>query len=782
MRDLLQDLRYAIRTLIRTPGFTIAAVLTLALGIGANTAIFSLVRTVIIKPLPFRDPSRLMAVWDTYLPLFPKLGVSPVEREALSQQSDLFEQTAWYRYVPQDFNLIVPGSPAEQVHATFISAELLPTLGVAPALGRAFSGTESSQSVLLSHEVWKRRFGGDPAIVGRAVHLGDLQFTVVGVMPPEFQFPESTGVWLPQGPLMNDELTNPVRHSLGFIARLRPGVARSQASARVNSVFRRLAAEHSKTSQAFGVQMSGLQDDLTASVRPALLMLSGAVLLVLLIACGNVANLLLSRAAGRTREIAIRTAVGAGMGRLIRQLLTESIVLAAIGGALGLALGAWSLAALSPIKAPIDSAVLLFLLVVTTAAGIAFGLAPALQARKVDPIAAIRSGPGGQGWSSAARSTVVIFEFAFSLVIVVGAGILAKSFLRLMNVDPGFSPNGVLTLRVSVPASQNPNALFQRIEERLKPLPGVQTVAAANTLPLVANRATALRFHLPGSPLINPDALPVGQFRAVSPEYFRAMRIPLESGRPFANEDLKQPVVIISRSMARRFWPGRDPVGSRFVTGPWGPNPNWSTIVGVAGDVKQFGLDSEPTMDIYFPSLAPTYVILRTSADPLSLSTAVQREIQAINPAVAVSDVRSMGQILDQSAGSRRWTMGLLNAFAAMALALALVGTYGVMSRAVSQRTREIGIRMALGAGRNQVLAMVIGYGVKLCATGLGIGFVGALALRRFLSGLTFDVSTSDPVIYSGAALLMVLAALLACYVPARRASRVDPLVALRWE
>ena len=544
MRYLVQDLRYVIRTLARTPSFTIVAVLTLALGIGANTAIFSLVHAVILKPLPFREPSRLIAIWDTYLPLFPKLGLSPPEREALERETDSFEQTARYRYVPKNLNLIVPGSPAVELHATFISPGLLPMLGVAPSLGRVFSGTEPSQSVLVNHQLWKSRFGGSPSVVGRSIRLDDQEFTIVGVMPPEFQFPQSTDLWLPQGPLLGDEPTNPVRHSLGFVARLRPGAAPQQTRAHVDAVFQRLAAEHPKTSRGFGVQMSSLQDDLTANLRPALFMLLGAVALVLLIACGNVANLLLTRASSRTKEIAIRKALGAGMGRLVRQLLTESIVLAGIGGALGWALGEWGLATLSPIKAPIDSAVFLFLLLVSTGAGIVFGLAPALQTLRIDPVPAIKSGSAGPQ-SLTARRAVMILEIAFTLMVVIGAGILAKSFLRLMHVDPGFNPHGVLTLRLSWPPSQNPATLFHRMEERLRSLPGIQAIAAANTLPLIADRAAALRFSVPGSPLINPDALPVGQIRAVSPEYFRAMQIPLRAGRWFREQDLNQPVVVI---------------------------------------------------------------------------------------------------------------------------------------------------------------------------------------------------------------------------------------------
>lgn len=777
----LKDLRYGARNLLRTPGLTAVAVITLALGIGANTAIFSLVHAVILKPLPYRDPSRLIAIWDTYLPLFPKLGVSAPEREALQQQADLFEQTAWYRYVPKNFNLIVPGSAADQIHATFISAGLFPLLGVAPSLGRAFTEDEPSQSVLLSHQLWRSRFGGSPDILGQAIRLDDETFAVVGVMPPDFQFPEGADIWLPRGPLLGDELTNPIRHSLGLVARLRPGITHEQVRVRLETIYRNLTTEHPRTSTGFGFQVSGLQDDLNAQSRPALILLWGAVVLVLLIACGNVANLLLSRASGRTKEIAIRVALGARIGRIVRQLLTESLMLAAVGGAIGFALAAWSLAALAPVKAPIDAVVFLFLIAVSTGSGIVFGLAPVLQALKIDPISAIKPGPIG-GESSASRSAVVILEFALALVVVVGAGILAKSFFRLMHVDPGFTAHGLLTLRISWPPSQNAEALFARIRERLESSPGIESIAAANTLPLVADRANALRFNVPGSPLIDPDALPVGQIRAVSPGYFRAMQIPFRSGRSFTEQELGQSVVVINESMARRFWPGQDPVGAKFVTAPWAPNPGWSTIVGVAGDVKQFGLDSEPSMDIYFPSLAPAYLILRTSADASTLAAAVQREIQAMNPDLAISDVRTMDQVMEQSASSRRWTMGLLSAFAGLALILALIGIYGVTSWAVSQRTREIGIRMALGADAGEVRRMVIGYGTRLCVTGLAIGIAGSLALRGFLASLAFEVSTADPFIYGGAVLLMILAALLACYLPARRASRVDPLVALRWE
>ncbi len=782
MGSVYQDIRYALRTFGRAPGFTVIAALTLALGIGANTAIFSLVHAVILKPLPFRDPSRLIAVWDTYLPQFPKVGVSPPELAAWQQQTDLFGQTGWYRYVPQNLALTSPGSEALEVHATFASASLFEMLGVAPVIGRPFAGAESPDRALLSDSLWHSRFGGDPSVAGKTIRLNDREFTIAGVMPADFRFPDWADLWLPRGALQADELTNPVRHALGFVGRLQSGVTVGQANARLQEVSRRLAAEHPKTSTGWGVKPVELQQDLTAGLRPSLLMLLGAVTLVLLIACGNMANLLLSRASGRSREIAVRTALGAGSWRLVRQLLTESVLLAAAGGALGLGLAYGSLAVAAPVAAPLDSTVLLFLLGISTATGLLCGLAPALQTLRSDTNSVIKSGSQPGGGSAGVRSTLVVLEFALALILVAGAGILVKSFQRLMQVDPGFTPGGVLTLRISVPPSRKPDVLFHRIEGALRTLPGVESIAATNTLPLIANRANTTRFTVPGSPQINPDALPAAQIRAVSPDYFRTMGIPLRSGRTFTERDLNDPVVIVNETMARRFWPGEDPIGRKFVTGPWGPNPNYSTIVGVAGDVKNFGLDSEPSNDLYFPSLTPSFLVLKSAGAPGSLAGAVRQQIRAIDSDLPVSDLRTMDDILAQSARSRRWTMALLAVFAGLALLLALIGIYGVMAWLVSQRTREIGIRIALGASQGQVLRMVIRYGIGLSSIGMAVGIAGALALRRVLAGLVFEVSTADPLIYAGVAVLMLAVALLACYVPARRAARVDPLIALRWE
>jgi putative ABC transport system permease protein len=778
----MTDLRFAIRSLRKTPGFTAVAIATLALGIGANTAIFSLVHAVILKPLPYRDPSRLVVAWDTYLPQVDRLGVSITEFQALSDQRDLFSQTAWYRYVAFDMALTAPDAEALQVHTTFASASLFSLLGASPAIGRAFSDREPPNSAILSDQLWRSRFAGDRAIVGRPLRLNGQEFTVIGVMAPEFRLPDFADLWLPAGPLYGDTLTNPVRHSMAFIARLAPGATLPQAEARMQGIARRLAAQNPKTSTGWGMKMAGLQQDLTGNIRPALLMLLGAVALVLLIACANVANLLLSRASGRVREIAVRTALGAGAWRIVRQLLTESLLLAAAGAGLGLVLARAALRALSPVPAALDSTVLLFLIAVSLVTGTLFGLAPALQALRTDHNSIIKSGSRAGGSSNSLRGALVVAEFALAMILVAGAGMLMRSFLHLMHVDPGFEPRGLLTLHLDIPPSRDPVALFHRIEERAARLPGMESVASVNMLPLIATRAASSRFNVPGSPLIDPNALPAAQIRAVSPDYFRAMRIPIRSGRAFTERDLNDPVAIVNESFARRYWPGRDPVGEKFVTGVWGPTPSFSTIVGVVGDVKDFGLDADAALCEYFPGMASNYIVVRAGANAASLAGAVRLAIRQADAGLPVSDLRTMEDVMAGSMRSRRWTMGLLAAFASLALLLALVGIYGVMSWAVTQRTREIGIRMALGAGSTQVLGMVIRYGLGLCGAGLAIGMAGAVALRRVVASFVFGVSAADPAIYAGVVLLMLAVALAACYLPARRASRVDPSLALRWE
>jgi putative ABC transport system permease protein len=709
------------------------------------------------------------------------VGVSPAELQAWQTQRDLFEETAWYRYVPQNQNLSVPGSEPLAVRTDFVATNLFSLLGTTPVMGRAFIPAEDPHSALLSDRLWRSHFAGNPSIVGKTIHLNDDQFTVVGVMQSTAQFPEWADLWLPKGPLLGDQLTNPVRHALGFLARLRPGIEEKQATTRLLAISQRLAQEHPKTSTGWGIRVSNLQDDETENIRPALLMLLGAASLLLLIACGNIANLLLSRAAGRTKEIAVRTAVGASAPRIVRQLITESLVLALLGGVLGWVFAKGALIATMPARSNLEPEVVLFLTATVLATGIFFGLAPALVALRTDPQSVIKSASATSSGMTT-RATLVVLEFALTLMLVMGAAILAKSFVRLMHVDPGFNSHGILTMRILAPPSRRPEALFHRMQEKLLSLPGVQTIALTNALPLIADRANTSRFNVPGSPLINPDALPAGQLRTASPDYFHAMAIPLRSGRTFTEHELNQAVVVINETLAKRFWPGRNPVGIKFITGPWGPNPSWSTIIGVVGDVKQFGLDSEPSMDLYYPGLAAQYLIVKTTADPLSMANTVERDLHAIDPELAISNIQTMDQVASESTRTRRWTMGLLATFAGLAFVLALVGIYGVMAWSVAHRAREIGIRIAIGAQRNQVLGLILRYGLKLAISGLVLGILGAFALRHVLSGLTYGVSTADPFIYTLAPISMLGVALLACYLPARRAISVDPLVSLRYE
>jgi putative ABC transport system permease protein len=781
VEDILQDCRYAIRMIRKNVVFSALAVFALALSIGADTAVFSIVHEVLLKPLPFRDPSKLLVVWDTYLPQYAKFGISPPELQSWQAQHDVFRETAWYRSVPRDGNLRAPGAEAVAVHADFISADLFPLLGAQPLIGRGFAPAEGPDSAILSERLWRTAFARNPGIVGTTFRFDGSPFTVVGVMPSEMQFPDWADLWFPKGPLLADELTNPVRHALGFVIRPGAGIGEKQAMARLLTISKRLAAEHPGTSTGWGIRVAGLQDDLTQNVRPALLLLLGAASLLLLIACADIASLLLSRASGRAREMAVRAAMGASSLRIGRQLVTESLVLALLGGVCGFLFAKTGLMLALPERARMEPAVLLFLLVISLVTGTFFGMAPAIYAVRADPQSVMKSAAVTSA-GMRTRSALVVFEFALTLALAIGAGILARSYVLLMRVDPGFSSRGVLTLRIQVPPSRKPESLFHNMQQRLLSLPGVQAFAVANALPLIANRANASRFNVPGSPLINPDALPTAQIRTASPDYFQAMKIPLRSGRAFSERDLNQPVVIVNQTMAKRFWPGRDPVGLKFITGPWGANPVWSTIVGVAADVRQFGLDSEPTLDLYYPSLAAGYLIVKTTGDPLTLAAGVERALHAMDPDLALSDIRSMDRIAAESARNRRWTMGLLAAFAALAFLLALVGIYGVMLWSVAQRTREFGIRMALGAQKRQLMALVLRHGIRLAAAGLALGTLASLALRRVLSSLVYGVSTGDPLIYVSVPALMLAVALFACCLPAREAGSVDPSISLRYD
>ena len=779
----------------RSPVFTLTVVLTLALGVGANTAIFTVVNAVLLRPLPFRDPARLVAIWDTYQPNFPKLGVSPVEYDEWSRQTDIFESVGRYRYVAagQEANLTGGAEPL-RVQASCASSSLFRMLGVHAILGRAFEasddGLNAPRIALLSDRLWRTYFHADPKLIGAPIQLQGRAFTVVGVLPADFKLVPWADLWLPEGQA-GDEIANPVRHGFGAVARLKPGVSHQQVQARLESIAQRLAREHPKTSKGFGLTVRGLQEDLAGNLRPALLVMLGAVTLVLLIACVNVANLLLSRAAARKREIAIRIALGAGRWRVVRDSLAESVRLSLAGGAAGLMVAYAGLNALlrlaptgslDPASIHLDLPSLAFLAGVSLLTGIVFGIAPAWGAARLDPNDGLKeSGRSCSRGSGAGRNALVIVEFALALVLLMGAGLLIRSFARLLQVDPGFRTANLLTLRFEPSPSEKVQNFYERLEARLRSLPGVEAVASTNALPLMTERGDAMRFVVPDSPLMRPDIFPVAHRHLITPGYFRTLGIGLR-GRTYNSRDLDQPFVIINETMARTYWPGQDAVGKRFVVGPWGPQPNWATIIGVAADVKQSGLEAERTNDLYFLDYRPRYLILQTASDPLAIFSAVRREIQALDPAAPVSDFRSMEQVLAASTSGRRFSTLLLSIFAGVALALAVIGIYGIMLWSVAQRTQEIGIRMAVGADACRILKLILGRGLKLSAIGLGIGLAATFALTRLLTAQLFEISPHDPWVLAGVSVLMLAVTAAACYLPARRAAKVDPIETLRTE
>ncbi len=786
----------------RSPIFTLAVVLTLALGIGANTAIFTVVNAILLRPLPYRDPARLVAVWDSYQPQFSKLGVSPTEYDEWVHQTDIFEEVGRYRYVAigKETNLTGGGEPI-RVQPTCASSSFFSILGVRPLMGRAFDAADDAPNAapiaLLSHRLWLEYFNGNPNLIGAPIQLNGQAFTVVGVLPADFHLPAWADLWLPQSQA-GDEISNPVRHGFGVIARLRPNISLREARGRLESIAQRLERAHPTTSKGFGVTVTGLQDDLSGNLRPALLVLLGAVALVLLIACVNVANLMLSRAATRRREFAIRIALGAGRWRVVRQSLTESIQLSLAGGAAGLLLAYAGLGFLlrlappgliDPTTVQIDATTLAFLLTVSLATGIVFGIAPAFQAARQDPQQGLKD--GGRTFTtgaSAGRDALVIAEFALALALLMGAGLFIHSFARLLHVNPGFQPANVLTLRVQLQFSvqdeangQKLKAFYERMELGLRSLPGVKAVAATNAPPLATERNNVMRFAVPGSPLMQPDVFPLAHRHLITPDYFRTLGIPLR-GRTYTVRDLDGPYVIVNENMARTFWPGEDAVGKRFITGPFGPQPSWSTIIGVAADVKQIGLDSDRTDDFYFLWYGLTYLMIQTAADPLSLAPVVLREIHALDAGIAVSDFRTMHQLLESSTGPRRFSTVLLSIFAALALLLAVIGIYGIMSWSVAQRSQEIGIRLAVGADSTGIFRLILGRGLKLGAAGLVIGLAITVAFTRVLAGQLFEISPHDPWVLTVVSVLMLGLTAAACYFPARRATEVDPITTLRSE
>jgi putative ABC transport system permease protein len=794
LEELWQDFRYGGRMLVKIPGFTFAAVLTLSLGIGANTAIFTIVNAVLLRPLPYRDPDRLMRLWET-TPQLPTFSISGPNYRDWADQNRVFEQMAAWR--EQNFNLTNGGDP-ERLGAALVTASFFPLLGVKLALGRSFIPEEdqpgaNNRFVIMSDRLWHRRFGTDANILGKTLTLNGGSYTVVGIMGPEFQFGTSGDLWLP---LALDPLRdNRSNHILTAAARLKPGVTLDQARAEMDNIARRLEEQYPNSNKGWGVKIATFYDwIIEGQFRQALLILLGAVGLVLLIACANVANLLLSRAATRQKEIAIRSALGASRLRLIRQLLTESVILALAGGGLGVLLAWWGVDAFiaaNPGSIPrlreigLDNRVLAFTFTISLLTGLLFGLAPALQASRIALNEFLKEGgrtSAGFGLSRL-RRLLIVSEIAFALVLLVGAGLLMKSFLRLQQVNLGFDPDRVLTLQLTLPRTKYPEArqqadFYQQMLERVRNLPGVRFAGASSSIPFPRGGSPYSPFFPEGRQL-SPEKSVGGNYRLVSPDYFRAMGIPLLKGRDFTNEDNgeRQPVVVISDETARRLWPGEEPLGKRLQ---WGGSSQRFTVVGVVGDIRSAKLEAEPSLAIYVPSIQPQmYLVARTATEPMSLAAAIRSQVQAMDKDQPIANLRTMEQVVSNSISQRRFSTLLLGLFAVVALLIASIGVYAVMSYSVAQRTREVGIRMALGAQSGDVLKLVLGQGMKLIGVGIVIGLVGAVALTRWMATLLFEVKPTDPLTLVGVAALLAAVALLACWLPAWRATKVDPVTAL---
>ena len=818
MTTLMQDLRYAVRLLLRTPGFTLLAALTLALGIGANAAIFSVINAVLLAPLPYGSPERLTIVYSQFPTMsFNRFWVSAPEFLDLRRMARSFE--ALGAYTTGSAN-ITGGDEPVRVRVARVSAGLFPALGVKPELGRAFTVQEDMPNtepmVVLSHELWQRAFGADRGVLGRQVQVDGVDRTVIGVMPAGFDVAEErVEAWVPLA-LDPANPGNRGGHYLYIVGKLKPGVGMGQARSEIAGLVKRwqtdLPDTHSLSPERHPLVIQPLLDDLVGSVRSKMWLLMGAVGLVLLIACANVANLLLARAEARQKEIAVRTALGAARGRLLRQFLTESVVLSLLGGALGLLLAVWGVRAIvatNPESLPrvreiaVDGRVLLFTLGLALLTGVLFGLAPALHARASVLFSALKE--GGQRATAGAgrqlfRRLLVIAEVALAATLVIVGGLLIRSFWLLQQVDPGFDAGHVLTFQIALPDARYPEeprvvAFYQRLVDRLRALPGVESAAAAWGLPpkrdILANDTDFEGVpQPPNGPVHNVD-----YWQFVTHDYLKTLKIPIVNGRGFLPSDAAGTpgVVLVNETAAKHFWPGQDPLGRRLRNpGPPDQPAPWLTVVGVVKDVKQAGLEAETGTEVYFlqAQMPETlggasddmYLLVRTAGDPLSLVSAVRREVKALDPGLPLADVRSLEQVVFESVAQPRFITFMALLFAAVALALAAVGTYGVLSYSVEQRTQEIGVRMALGAQARQVLGMVLAQGVGLVVIGLVLGVVLALALQRILSGMLFGVAPTDPTIFASVVVVLAAVSLIACYLPARRATRIDPLVALRYE
>ena len=809
--NTLQDIRYGFRMLLKRPGFTIIVVLTLALGIGANTTIFSAVDAVLLNPLPYQDPDRLVAVWETNRQLSPEVWdhneVAMGNFRDFRSRNQVFEQLG--ALFTADVTLTGVGE-AERIRSCVVTTNFFQLLGVQPMIGRSFLPEEeklgSPRVVILSSGLWERLFGSDRNLTNKTLTLNGNPATVVGVMPPNFevQFPTNIRVdmWVPlRIDPANSDRNN---HFLYALARLKPGVSREQAQSDMSLIAAQLQQQYPDTNAQKGVNIVPLRKQLVGKVESYLYLLFGAVGFVLLIACANVAGLLLARVTARYKEVAVRIALGASRWRIMRQLLTESIILSALSGLLGLLFayaGIKLLVALTPPEVPrlheigLHVPVFLWTLAISIFTGVLFGLAPALQASRPDLNDALKksAGRGQVGFQRGGlRNPLIVSEVALALLLSVGAGLMIKSFMRLQQVSPGFEPNNLLTMNIALPRQkykepQQANAFFDQLAEHIKTLPGVKSVGGTDPLPF-SNSNVSTGFVVEGAPDVPLSDRPdVGQ-RAVTPTYFETMGIPVLKGRAFTAQDRDNTpqVIVVNEALATRYWPNQDVIGKRLGFADDPSKQSWREIVGVVGNVKHFGLDAEAKPEVYFPyqQLPKNFmsVVVRTSSDPMSMIPAIRGQIAIMDKDQPVFDIMTMDQRLAKSVASNRFVMLLLGTFSVLALGLAAVGLYGAMSYLVTQRTQEIGLRMALGASRMDVFKLVVGKGMRLALIGMAIGLVASVALTRVMRSVLFEVTPTDAITFVIVSVVLLIVALLACYIPARRATNVDPLTSLRYE
>ena len=801
MDSIIKDIRYGIRSLLKRPGFTVIALVALALGIGANTAIFSLVNAVLLQPLPYPESDRLVWAWGNIRTGGNRASVAPLDFLDYRSHNKTFEHFG--ATMQLSLNLTGSGEP-ERLIASGVTGNWFDVFGVRPALGRGFSleneKSGQDQVTVLSHAFWQKRFAGDPSILNKKIVLDGKSVEVIGVMPRDVAFPQAADLWVPVNFDISPEMKQRRAHFMRPIGRLKEGVTLTQAQADTDLIAAQLEEQFPETNKNWSLRLVSLRDQLVGGTQTTLLILFGAVGFVLLIACANVANLLMVRAAARQKEIALRTALGASRFRIARQMITESLLLAIIGGILGTVLAAWGVEVLvslsegsipQTVNVRIDLTVLAFTFLISVLTGLLFGLVPALRTVRVNLIDSLKDGMRGSSESALrnrTRSLLVVFESAIAVMLLIGAGLLVRSLVALQNVDPGFDPNNVLTMRISLPRQKYDTPekaanFFGQLETRVAGLPGVESAALISELPL-SNQPNDMPFTVEGRPPVASISEGFGaDFRMVTQNYFNALRIPLLRGRNFTEQEVRQSdkVLLVSEQLVAQIFPNEEPLGKRLVMAMSGEPYE---IIGIVGDIRHQSLGAPGLPTMYMPShmRGSTNVVVRTKVDPLSIVAGVRKEVQALDPDQPIAAIKTMNEWVTTSVAAPRYRTTLLALFAALAMILAATGIYGVMSYSVAQRTHEIGVRMAMGARQFDVLKLVVRQGMILTLIGVALGLGGAFALTRVMSTLLFGVTAKDPITFAAVAALLMAVAFIACFVPARRATKVDPLVALRYE